>query len=315
VLALLGLVSPSRSQTSASPSPTVKILNLYPYSSEATANKLSRVFKYPDTRFINGILEIDLSGFPEQRKVSVFLTVSDDKKVLKKRKENYKLSEGTYRLDFTELLDLKSIFGRRRLKLYAEVNLSGAPIVTREEFFEVEGRQLPKIAVEDFFLFPQNYQYQDYFFPGDLFTANLYFKVDGLAERERLRIRVVGTVDDERAFVVDPDAKYFRYDSLWEEGSGPRRDGRYILIFSGYFPRYFYDFGQYEHPFTIHVLFMLDDEIIDRARAHGEITVRDPGIDYQTDDEALRTIQISRNTRWRLRQINEEYEIQRVPEF
>lgn len=315
VLTSVTIVSPCPSQAKASPSPTARILDLYPYSAETTANKLSAVFKYPDTRFINAILEIDLSGFTDQRKVSVFLTVSGDRKVLKKIKENYKLAEGSYRLDFTELLDLKSVFGQRKLKLFAEVNLSGAPIVTHEVFFDVKGRELPKIRVEGFFLFPQNYQYQDYFFPGDLFTANLFFKVQGLAQKERLRIRVVGIVDDERGFVVKPEDKYFRYDSLWEDGDGPRRDGRYILIFSGYLPRYFYEFGHYEHPFTIHVLFMLDDEIVESARVHGEITVRNPGIDYQTDDEALRTIQISRNTRWRLRQINEEYEISGAPEF
>ncbi len=294
---------------------SVQILSLYAYPAETSANKLSGVFPYPDVRFVNAVLEVDLRGFTGERKFSVFLTVSDDKGVIEKEKAVYTLSEGAYKFDFPHVLDLKKQLGRKKLKLFAEVNLSGAPIVTSETFFEIRGREPPKVTIEAFTLYPERWEQEDYIYPGTGITANLFLSVDGLEERERLRLRVVGVVEDEGAFKIDPESKYPLYDSAWEEGQGPRGDGRYVFIFTGTTPGFFYDFGRYEHPFTIHVLFYLEDEIVQRARIHGEIYVRDPGSAYQTNEEELRVIQISPSSRWRLRRIPEDYEIEDRPTF
>lgn len=297
------------------PNPSIKILSLYPYSAETTANKLSSIFTYPQTRFINAVLEVDLRGFADERKLSIFLTVSSENGVITKKKEKYKLTEGAYKFDFPHVLDLKKLFGKKKLKLYAELDLKDAPTVTEETFFEVEGRALPKVRVEQFFLYPENWEYQDYFYVGSSFIANLFFVVEGLERGERIDIKVVGVVDDEGGFNIDPDSRHFLYDTLWEEGPGPRQDGRYAFIFHGRLPHYFYEFGRFEHPFTIHVYFQMEDEIIEKVRAHGEIRVIEPGPELETSEEVLRTIDIERFTKWRIRRIPDDYQIEDVPLF
>ncbi len=295
--------------------PNVQVLSLYAYPEETTANKLSGVFVYPEVRLINVVLELDLRGYAGERELSIFLTLSDDKKVLKKKKEKYKLAEGAYKFDFPHMLDLKSVFQEKKIKIFSEVTLSGAPIVVREEYFEVKGRELPKLYIEDFLLFSRNWQSEDYFYPGDSFNANLYFRVQGLEERERLEIRVVGVIEDDYGLKIEPEGRYFPYETFWEDGAGPRGDGRYIFVFNGSFPNYFYDYGRFEHPFTIHVLFLLDEVIVERVRLHGEVRVKNPGIEYESPDEEARTIKIEHSSRWRLRKISEDYQIEDRPEY
>lgn len=295
--------------------PTIQILQLEAYPAETSANKLGGAYAYPEVRFVNARLRVRLIGFSDARKLSVFLTTSEGSRVYEKKKLKQKLIAGTFELDFPEVLDLKDVFGEHRMKLYVELALSGAHDVKKEVFFKVKGRELPQVRVLAFRIFPGlgPYPEEASFVPGNGFVGELVFRVSQPGEKkemERVRIRLLGLMDDEEGFDIDPEERYQPYDTYWDEMTGPRHPGTYILTFRGYFPRYFYESGAFRHPFTFHVYFRALDEMVAHVAFRDYLIDRDPGEWRETDEEVLRTIQLDRARRWRLRPLPRDYRME-----
>lgn len=295
--------------------PSIEVLQLEAYPTETSANKLSPAYTYPEVRFINARLRVKLIGFRDMRKLSVFITTSEGSRVFKKKKLKQKLLAGTFEFDVPEMLDLKTLFGKHKVKLYAELSLPGAREVKKEVFFRIEGRELPQVEVLAFRIYPgfSPYAEEAGFAPGGGFVGELAFQVSQPGEKkdmERVRIRLLGLIDDEDGFSIDPEERYQDYDTYWDEMTGPRHPGTYLLTFHGYFPRYFYESGVFRHPFTFHAYFYALDEMVYHATFHDYLMDRDPGEWRETDEEVLRTVQLERARRWRLRSIPRDSRIE-----
>jgi len=296
------------------------ILQLEAYPAETTANKLSTAYTYPEVRFINARLRVRLSGFSDARKLTVFLTTSEDSRIFEKKKLKENLTAGTFNLDIPEVLDLKEVFGEHKVKLFVELALSGAHDVNAEVFFQSKGRDLPKVDVLSFRLFPDlgPYGTQVDLSPGGGFFGELVFRVQqpgDSREMVRVLIRLVGVIEDEGGFHINPQARFQEYDTYWDEIRGPQSPGTYILSFRGHFPRYFYEFGSFNHPFSIHAFFQVEDETVCKVALRDYLIDRNPGEWRDADNEVLRTIQLEPARRWRLRTVPSDYRPQEeIPE-
>jgi len=300
--------------------PTIEILELTAHPAETSANKLAGAYTYPEVRFIDARLRVRLSGFSDARKLTVFLTVSENSRIYEKRKSKQNLTGGTFDLDFPEVLDLKDVFGEHRMKLYVELALSGAHDMKQVAFFQVKGRELPQVKLLAFRLYPGVSPYSEVanFVPGAGFSGELAFSIAQPGETEdmvRLRIHLLGVMEDEEGFAIDPESRYQPYDTYWDELTGPRQPGTYILAFRGYFPRYFYQSGVFQHPFAFHICFYAEDELIQHGVWRGDLLDYDPGEYRESDEEVLRTIQLDRARRWRLRPLPRDYDLEQELEL
>jgi len=287
--------------------PEAVIEELCAFPHEGSANKLAPAYTYPEVRFIDACLRFKVDNFSGEKKLTVFITVSAEDSVLAKRKEKLKFAPGRYELMFPELLDLRKVFGERRLKLFTELALEGAPEVTGETFFLVKGRDLPQVEVLDFRLYPDVDSPYNYFAPGDSLEAEVVFSLSR-SEDVPVTIRVVGVMDEETGFSIDPENDYQEYEVYWEEKRSPKRDDTYLLAFSANLPRYFYDYGSSRHPFTIYVVFLAEGETVRMVSCRDTIIDYYPGPQREVPDEVFRAIQVERAPRWRLYPLSQVYD-------
>ena len=84
-----------------------------------------------------------------------------------------------------------------------------------------------------------------------------------------------------------------------------------MLTFKAYLPRYFYDYGAGRHPFTIYVLFLAEDQIIKMVSYREFIIDYYPGMERDSEEEALRAIQIERAYGWRVRPLEYAFDDER----
>ncbi|MCD6282384.1 hypothetical protein J7J84_02100 [bacterium] len=280
--------------------PEVVVEEMYAFPHEGTANKLSSAYTYPEVRHIDAYLRFEVRGFVGERKLTAFVTMSSQGKVLAKKKEKMKLEAGRYEVTLPEMLDLRKVFGEHRVKLYVELALPDAPDVKQEYFFLVKGRELPRVEVLDFWMQPARYNERTYLEPGNAVECRILFRLEKSGEAP-LTVRVVGVMDEERDLVIDPGDDRQEYDTCWDEKPGPRRDGDYILTFEAYLPRFFYEYSDVRHPFVIYVAFLAEDEIVKMVGLRETLNDYYPGLHRDAEEEALRLIHIQRAQRWWIR--------------
>ena len=280
--------------------PQIVLEEMYAFPHEGSANKLSSAYTYPEVRNIDAYLRFEVSGFVGERKLTAFVTMSSQDKVLAKKKEKMKLEPGRYEVTLPEMLDLRKVFGDHKVKLYVELALPDAPDVKQEYFFLVKGRELPRVEVLDFWMQPARYNERTYLEPGNAVECRLLFRLEKSAEVP-ITVRIVGEMEGERDVVIDPADDYQEYDACWDEKLGPRRDGDYVLTFEAYLPRFFYEYGDVRHPFVIYVAFMAEDEIVKMVGIRETLNDNYPGLHRDTEEEILRLLTIQRAQRWWIR--------------
>jgi hypothetical protein len=212
------------------------------------------------------------------------------------------VQDGRYEVTFPEALNLAKVFGEKEVTLALELAVTGAATLSAERTFYVKGRDLPKVEILDFWLGPGYDSGYGDFTPGDVADGQLVFKTTG-AQNADTEIRIVGVVDDEGSFSIDPRDDYQRYDAYWDRMDGPRRDGLYMLSFQAYLPRYFYHSGSSRHDFSIYAVFVAEGQIVRMVASRGTIIDYYSGPQREADDDLMRVLQISRSGAWRMRML------------
>lgn len=302
VAALVGaLNAPSAAQQDTVVRPQVIIEDFRAVASgEGVLKQVSSSFAYPQVRTLDAYLRITLKGLVGEKKLSIFLTVSENGRIFSKRKEKLRFASGRYEVTIPDMLDLKHVFGGHRMKLYCELALEGAESeAVRESYFHVRGRPLPRVEVLDYGYYPDRYRYSSSLEPGDTVQFEVAFALTD-ADDALVDIRVVGEMEEEEDFTVDPLDDRQEYEALWDETRGPRRDGTYLLSFRCTLPSYFYEPGARYHDFAIHVVFLAEDEVLRHLVIPGSIYDTEPWIERWVDEEPFRAIRVERSHRWRI---------------
>jgi hypothetical protein len=282
--------------------PEIKLESLQVFPHEGSANKLSAVYTYPNVKNIDVLLRFEVSGLSTEQKAVAFLAMAANGVTLAKHKEKLMVLSGRYEITVPEMLDLSRVFGEKEVTLSLELAVTGAGSVREEKSFRVKGRDLPKVEVLDYLLMPGRYSGYNEFTPGETADGEIVYKLTDAQEAD-IEIRILGVVDDESSFTIDPRDDYQRYDAYWDLMDGPRRDGIYMLDFEAYLPRYFYRSGAVRHDFTIYVVFLAEGQIIRLIGRQETIVDYRPGTGREADDELMRVLQISRSSSWRQRQL------------
>lgn len=302
VAALLGVLGlPSTAQHDTIVRPQVIIEDFRAVVQGASVIKqVSTRFSYPEVRMLDAYLRVEIKGAAGEKKLSAFITVSEDGRIFSKRKEKFKFASGRYEITIPELLDLKQVFGDHRMKLHCELALEGADgEVLRDSLFEVQGRPLPRVEILDYRWYPERTERSGSLGPGDTVQYEVAFTLAD-ADEALVRLRVLGEMDEEEDFTVDPLADRQEYDAFWDEVRGPRRDGIYLLTFRCNLPSYFCEPGARYHDFTLHVVFFAEDEVLHHLVMSGSLYDYEPWIEREVDEEVFRAIRVERSHRWRI---------------
>jgi hypothetical protein len=295
------LSAPSPAQQDTIVRPQVVIEDFRAVAQDASVIKqVSTRFTYPDVRMLDAYLRVEIKGAAGEKKLSAFITVSEDGRIFSKHKEKFKFASGRYEITIPELLDLKQVFGDHRMKLHCELALEGADgEVLRDSSFEVQGRPLPRVEILDYRWYPERTERSGSLGPGDTVEYEVAFTLAD-ADDALVRLRVLGEMDEEDDFTVDPLADNQEYDAYWDEARGPRRDGTYLLTFRCTLPSYFYEPGARYHDFTLHVVFFAEDEVLQHLAIPGSLYDYEPWIEREVDEEVFRAIRVERSHRWRI---------------
>lgn len=305
-LALAALITPALSAPSPAQQDTIVRPQVIIEDFRAVAQgadvikQVSSRFAYPDVRMLDAYLRVEIKGVVGEKKLSAFITVSEGGRIFSKSKEKLKFASGRYEITLPEVLDLQRVFGRHELKLHCELALEGADgEVQRDSLFTVEGRPLPRVEILDYRWYPERAEHAGSLAPGDTVQYEVAFTL-AEADEALVRIRVLGEMDEEEDFTVDPLADYQEYDAYWDETRGPRRDGTYLLTFRCNLPSYFYEPGARYHDFTLHVVFFAEEELLHHLAMSGSLYDYEPWIEREVDDEVFRAIRVERSHRWRI---------------
>ncbi len=282
--------------------PQITISEFYAFPHEGSANKLSSSYDYPAVKGIDVLLRFEVQGIQGEQKAVAFIAMLSGNKALAKQKEKLLVQNGKYEIIMPEVLMLGRVYGDHDVNMAVELAVIGAPTVRKDAHFKVKGRELPKVEVLDYWLSPGSDLRYGGFSPGDYAEGELVFNLSS-ADNAEINIRIVGVMEEEYGFSIDPRDSYQRYDAYWGETRGPRRDGTYLLDFDAYLPRYFYQPGYSHHDFTIYVVFEAADQIIRLVGLRDTIVDYRPGRHRSVDDELMRVLQIAPSETWRLRTI------------
>jgi hypothetical protein len=313
-LLLAALAAPAiaaHAQTVTIIEPQITITDFYAFPHEGSANKLSSSYDYPAVKGIDVLLRFEVKGIQGEQKAVAFVAMVSDGKTLAKQKEKLLVQNGKYEIVMPEVLMLNRVYGEHDVEMAVELAVVGVPSGRKDAHFKIKGRELPKVEVLDYWIGQGGDARYNGFEPGDNVDGELVFKLSN-ADNADINIRIVGVMDEEYSFTIDPREQYQRYDAYWGETRGPRRDGTYLLGFNAYLPRYFYQPGYSHHDFTIYVVFEASDQIIRLVGLRDTIVDYRPGQHRSADDELMRVLQIAPSETWRLRAIRayqqEDYE-------
>ncbi len=282
--------------------PELELEEFYAFPHEGSANKLAGAYTYPNVKNIDVYLRFAAKNMGGEQKAVAFVAMSAGGATLAKSKQKLMVQDGRYEITFPEVLNLAKVFGEKEVTLALQLAVTGATTLSAERTFYVKGRDLPKVEILDFWLGPGYDSGYGDFTPGDVADGVLVFKTTG-AQNADTEIRIVGIVDDEGSFSIDPRDDYQRYDAYWDRMDGPRRDGLYMLNFQAYLPRYFYHSGSSRHDFSIYAVFEAEGQIIRMVASRGTIIDYYSGPQREADDDLMRVLQISRSGAWRMRML------------